>query len=56
MAEYRKAIMAGALAGLTAAGTAFTDGTITGLEWIGIAVAVVGAAYAVWRVPNETKA
>lgn len=52
MAEIRKAIIGSATAGLTALGTAWADGTITGLEWVGIALAVVGAFGLVYAVPN----
>lgn len=49
---YAKAITGAALAGLTAAGTAVTDGTITAAEWIGIAVAVISTGGAVFGVTN----
>lgn len=49
---YMKAIVGAATAGLTAAGTALADGTITGPEWVGIALAVVGAFGIVYAVPN----
>lgn len=52
MAEYRKAFFAGATAFLGALGTALTDGTVTGLEWVAIAGATVVAAGAVWGVRN----
>ncbi len=52
MSEYRKAIIGGAMAGLGALGTALADGHVTTAEWVVIAVAVVGAVAAVYRVPN----
>lgn len=40
-----------AIAGLTVAGLAVADGTITTAEWLQIVAAVLGA-YGVYRVPN----
>lgn len=55
MAEYRKAIIGGLTAGLTALATALADGSVSGLESVGIALAVVAAAGLVWRVPNADR-
>lgn len=53
MSNYRKAIVAGLLAGLTAIGTGLTDDVLTPAEWIAAAVAALAAGGAVWRVPND---
>lgn len=49
---YVKAISAGALAGLGAAGTALADGVVTGQEWIGIVSAALVAGIAVYNIRN----
>jgi hypothetical protein len=49
---YVKAISAGALAGLGAAGTALADGVVTGQEWIGIVSAAIVAGVAVYNIRN----
>lgn len=51
-ATYAKAIVSAAIAGLTALGTALTDGDVTGQEWTGIAVATLAALGIVYAVPN----
>ena len=51
--ERLKAVTGGAVAGLTALGTALADGTVTGPEWIGVAVAALVAYRVVYRVPNR---
>jgi multidrug transporter EmrE-like cation transporter len=53
MGKYAKALVAAATAGLAALGTALADDTITRLEWIGVAVAVVGALGLTYAVPNK---
>lgn len=50
--EVTKAVCGALLAGLTAAGTAVTDGSITAAEWIGIATAVVATFGGVFAVNN----
>lgn len=49
---YAKAVIAAAVAGLTALQAAIADGTIAGTEWVTIALATVGAV-AVLLVPNK---
>lgn len=49
---YAKAIAGAAVAGLTSAGTALTDGAIDPTEWITIAVATLTALGVIWSVPN----
>lgn len=54
MEETVKAVakfITAAIAGLTVAGLAVADGTITTAEWLQIVAAVLGA-YGVYRVPN----
>jgi hypothetical protein len=53
MGKYAKAIVGALVAGLTALGTALADDTVTQLEWVGVVVAVLGAAGLVWAVPNK---
>ena len=55
MNAYLKAIYGGVAARLTALGTALTDGSITALEWVGIATAAVVAFGAVYGVTNTPK-
>ncbi|KXK61947.1 hypothetical protein AWW66_10930 [Micromonospora rosaria] len=52
MKTYAKAITGAAVAGLTALGTALTDGQVTPAEWVGVAIATLGALGAIWAVPN----
>lgn len=52
---YAKAIVAGIAAGLTAAGTALTDGTVTLAEGVGIALAVVTAGAGAYWFANKVK-
>ena len=49
---YAKAIAGALTAGLTAAATALTDGSIDPVESITIAIAVITALGVVWAVPN----
>lgn len=50
--QYMKAIVGGILAGLTALGTALTDGALDPVEIVGIVIAVVGTFGAVFGVQN----
>jgi len=52
MKSYAKAVVAALIAGLTAAGTALTDETMTSTEWTVVVVATLVALGAVWGVPN----
>lgn len=47
-----KAVVAAAMAGLTALSTGLTDGTLTGQELVVAALAAVSAYAATWFVPN----
>ena len=49
---YAKAIAGAITAGLTAAATALTDGSVDPVESITIAIAVITALGVVWAVPN----
>ena len=49
---YAKAIAGAVTAGLTAAATALTDGSVDPVESITIAIAVITALGVVWAVPN----
>ncbi|ACU35589.1 hypothetical protein [Actinosynnema mirum] len=53
--SYLKALVAGAVAGLTAIGTGLTDNVLTPAEWVAAAVAALGALGVVWAVPNKQK-
>lgn len=50
--QYLKAITGAALAGLTALGTALADGHVTGVEYVGVAVALVGTFGVVFGTTN----
>ena len=50
---YAKAIAGALTAGLTAAATALTDGSVDPVESITIAIAVITALGVIWAVPNE---
>lgn len=56
MEEYRKAIFGGLMAFLGTLGTALTDGNVTTLEWVGVALATVASTAAVWGVKNGPSA
>ena len=49
---YAKAITAAIVAGLATLQIAAGDGTISGVEWIGVASAVFASFGLVWAVPN----
>ena len=51
---YAKALIGALVAGLAALGTATADGTVTGSEWVGVALAALVALGAVWATPNRT--
>jgi hypothetical protein len=53
MKQYAKFAVAVVAAALVALQTALTDGTVTGQEWITIALAALGAL-GVLAVPNAT--
>lgn len=50
---YMKAVVGGLAAGLAALGTAMTDDKITSAEWVGVAVATIGALSFVYATPNR---
>lgn len=52
---YRKAIVAAAIAGLTALYAAMADDKVTPGEWVMIALALLGGGGATWAVPNAPK-
>jgi hypothetical protein len=54
--RYAKSLTAAAVAGLTALGTALTDGGVTPAEWTGVAIATLGALGAVYAIPNSQPA
>ena len=56
LAPYRKAVTGFLVAGLTALGTAWLDGEITGPEWIGVAVTALGTLGFVYQIPNANPA
>lgn len=53
---YAKALIAGAIAGLTSYQTALLDGNVTTNEWVSVAVAALLALGAVYTVANTTEA
>lgn len=52
MGKYAKAGVAVAAAAAVALQAAFTDGSVSPQEWVGIALAAL-AALGVWAVPNK---
>jgi hypothetical protein len=48
-----KAVVGGLAAGAAAAATAVQDGTVTTVEGVTIALAVLGAWGVTWAVPNK---
>jgi hypothetical protein len=50
--RYAKAIVGAIMTGLGAIAAAYTDGQITGQEWVAVAIATVGALALIWGVPN----
>lgn len=52
---YRKAIVAAAIAGLTALYAAMSDDVITSGEWVMITLALLGGGTATYAVPNAAK-
>jgi hypothetical protein len=51
---YAKAICAALVAGLTALGTALTDGGVSPSEMTVVAVAFLTAFSVVWAIPNRS--
>ena len=54
IAEYRKALAAFLIPGLTAYGVAAADDVVTQAEWIAVAIAALGSSGVVALVPNRT--
>lgn len=52
ISPYLKAVVAAVTAGLIALQTAISHGTLTGSDWITVALAVLGAV-AVYYTPNR---
>lgn len=52
LGKYAKAIVAAVVAGGTALGTALADDVVTTGEWVGVALAVLGALGITYVVPN----
>ena len=52
-AAQAKALIGALLAGLTALGTALADGSVTSVEWVGIAIAVLATYGTVFGVGNR---
>jgi len=53
ISPYAKAIVGGIVAGLSAASVALGDGTVTPVEGIAIALAVIAGTGITWAVPNK---
>lgn len=53
MDKYAKAVVGAVMAVLTGLGVALADSTVTGQEWVTMAIAGLGALGIVWAVPNE---
>lgn len=50
--SYAKSIVAAVTAGGAALGTALADDVVTSGEWVGVALAVLGALGITYAVPN----
>lgn len=55
LVPYAKAIAGGLVAGLTSLGTALTDGIVTPLEWVTIAIAFLLGTGLTYAIPNSPK-
>lgn len=55
LSPYAKTFVAFLLAGLTALGTAMTDGKVTQNEWVAVAISALSTTSAVHTVPNSAK-
>lgn len=55
-AQYAKAVVGAAIAGLGALGTALTDGHVSGSEWLVVASTTLVALGGVFGVPNAPSA
>ena len=53
MGKYAKAVVAAAIAGLTALTTGLDDNVVTTAEWLVVAVAALGALGVTYAVPNK---
>ena len=51
--RYAKAVVGGLAAGVAALTPALADGTVTGAEWLTIAIAVLGGAGLIAVIPNR---
>ena len=51
--RYAKAVAGGLAAGVAALTPALADGTVTGAEWLTIAIAVLAGAGIIAVVPNK---
>jgi len=54
--RYAKAVAGGLAAGAAALTPALADGTVTGAEWLTIAIAVLGGAGIIAVIPNKPPA
>lgn len=54
--RYAKAVAGGLAAGVAALTPALADGTVTGAEWLTIAIAVLAGAGIIAVVPNKPPA
>lgn len=52
---YLKAFAAALVAGLMVLDMGLEDGTVTGQEWVRVAVAVLTGGATTWAVPNVTR-
>jgi hypothetical protein len=56
IAPCAKAVVGGLVSGLAAASVALTDGTVTPVEWIAVALAFIAGTGFVYAVPNKPAA
>ncbi|SDU42857.1 hypothetical protein [Jiangella alkaliphila] len=53
IAPYAKAVAGGVVGGLTALGTALTDGAVTPAEWVAVALGFMGGLGIVYVAPSN---
>lgn len=53
LAPYAKALSAGLAGGLTTLYTALSDGSVSGQEWVGVALGALAGLGVTYMVPNK---
>lgn len=55
MKQYAKAIIGSLIAGLSTLSADLADGSLSPIEWVGVAIAALVALGAIWGVPDGRK-